>query len=53
VIWIELFFLEKKAVLATARVPKPGMIIKLGPELHYFGDSGAKFKVQSSPDIEL
>jgi hypothetical protein len=28
------------------------MVIKLGPELDYFGDSGAKFKVQPSPDIE-
>ena len=34
-------FWEKKAILATARVSRANVIMKLGPELHYFGDSGA------------
>ena len=41
VVWVKSYFLGKKAILATARVSRANMIVKLGPELNYFGDSGA------------
>ena len=47
VILVELFFLGKKAVLAITRVSRASMMVKLGPERHYFGDSGANLNAQS------
>jgi len=47
VILVELFFWGKKAVLAITRVLRANMMVKLGPEHHYFGDSGANMNAQS------
>jgi hypothetical protein len=47
VILVELFFWGKKAVLAITRVLRANMMVKLGPEHHYFGDSGANLNAQS------
>ena len=39
--WRNCIFWEKTAILRPARVPRAGMIMKLGRELDYFGDSSA------------